>query len=105
MLLTDSEIPLDYKGPPDVRDLINDEAFWWRTVANLNPTRGLKGGKGTKVWPQFTKWGFTAHITVIADAIDWEDLLRVVEMAGSGEGICDARRLGKGRFAATVTRA
>jgi hypothetical protein len=100
-----SWIPLDYKpGPKTVQELQEDPRFRWRTLVNLNPSGGRKGGKGPKVWPQFSNWGFTTHLMWNGEALDWDKLERVVRMAGLGIGICDARRMGRGRFDGKVYR-
>lgn len=94
-----SWIPLEYKpGPKSIPELQEDPQFRWRTIVNLNPTSGRKGGKGPKVWPQFASWGFTTRLMWNPEVLDWDKLERVVRTAGLAIGICDARRMGRGRF-------
>lgn len=103
VLLPDIEYPVEYEGPRDLAKLVLADRYTLRAVANLNPTRGTRGGKGTKVWPRFYTWAFSATINLILDAIDPAQFAKIAELAGSGEGICDGRRLGFGRFEVTLS--
>ena len=94
-----TSIPLAYQGSPaDIGGMVMDAKFTWEAVCNLNPTKGQRGGKGTKVWPRFLPWAFTVELLVDPEMISADDVRRVVRAAGSAEGIGDARRLGYGRF-------
>lgn len=99
-----SWVPLTYDGPDMIDKLADDPAFTWRAVANLSPTKGPRGGKGAKVWPCFDKWALTFPVILYPDLLDLERFTSIVENAGIGEGIGDARRLGKGRFTGTVAK-
>jgi len=97
IMVAETSFPLQYDGPADIAKLVMADAYTWRAVANLNPTKGARGGKGTKVWPKFLPWSFQADLTIFPELISADDAIRVLQAAGQ-EGICDARRLGYGKF-------
>lgn len=56
-----------------------------------------------RVRPQFFPWAMELNGIFVSDAgVNFDDLLRIVELAGTIEGIGDNRVNGYGRFTATL---
>lgn len=97
-LLTD-RVPLQHDGPKDINALIKREEFWWRSTVKYGRIRIAKS------WPTFRAWGLEFDCELITEELGLDDFSRIAERAGRIEGLGDGRRLGKGRFTATVVPA
>jgi hypothetical protein len=99
---TASEFPISYDGPRSIKDLWEDPAFRFRTIVNLTPTTPSRS-MGVRVRPIFREWDLEMDYVVMLDMMDWSDFTSVLEIAGR-QGLCNARRIGYGRFRPEVTR-
>ena len=93
--------PVDYKGPRDVRGLLNDPAYRYRTMVNANPSSGKKS-MVPLVRPMFPRWKVAAEWQLLTDVLDFDKFVDLVSVAGKVEGLGDNRRNGYGRFTAEV---
>lgn len=94
---------LDYPGPRDITALWEDPAYRYVTMVNGNPSRGKKSMlPSTRPW--FPKWTVVAEWELVEDALDYDNLVDVVEVAGRIEGLGDNRRNGFGRFTGEVRK-
>jgi hypothetical protein len=93
----DLEIPLLHEGSKDIEKLFADNNFHSRMPV-------VVGGKRImRVRPRFFPWAMSLSGLFIEDAgLNFEDLARIVEMAGVTEGIGDNRVNGYGRFTGKV---
>jgi hypothetical protein len=91
------EIPLLHEGSKDIEKLFADNNFHSRMPV-------VVGGKRImRVRPRFFPWAMSLSGLFIEDAgLNFEDLARIVEMAGVTEGIGDNRVNGYGRFTGKV---
>lgn len=84
--------PLVYQGPREPLKLWEQPEFRWRTQV------GVQRGKVTRVRPIFRQWGLATEVELVEELFDRRDFERIAETAGRSEGLCDARKLGYGRF-------
>lgn len=90
-------VPLTYEGPKDIAKVFEDRRFHSRLSV------GVGGKRVMRVRPQFFPWALRVEGLFIEDAgLNFEDLQRLVEMAGVVEGIGDNRVNGYGRFVGKV---
>jgi hypothetical protein len=90
-------VPLAYKGPQTVDELIDDQTFYDTTMVGVGTKRVLR------TRPIFRTWAVTVEWELITDALDFDDFTKIVELAGVIEGLGDNRTGGFGRFEAEVT--
>lgn len=91
-------VPLAYDGPRDIDAIFAEPRFHSRLSVGVNGKRVMR------VRPQFFPWGMELTGVFVEDAgMNWEDLERIVELAGTVEGIGDNRVNGYGRFEAVLT--
>lgn len=91
------DVPLVYSGPQDVDALFNDSHFHSRLSVGVGNKRVMR------VRPKFFPWALTVDGVFIEDAgLNFDELSRIVEMAGIVEGIGDNRVNGYGRFVGMV---
>ena len=89
--------PLIYDGPDSIDEIFKDKRFHSR----LSVVIGVK--RIMRVRPQFYPWAMEVKGIFVEDAgLNYDDLLRIIEMAGIIEGIGDNRVNGYGRFEANV---
>jgi hypothetical protein len=55
-----------------------------------------------RVRPQFPEWKIQAEAILLSDIMDLEELQTVASFTGVGEGLCDNRVNGYGRFEVKV---
>jgi hypothetical protein len=100
---TEVFVMLDYEGPQDIAGLAADPRFRWRTIVNPNPTARTPV-KAPSVRPIFPAWSLTVTFNVVTDmGLGWDDFEKAFRAAGN-IGIGDARKLGRGRFRARLTK-
>lgn len=92
-------VKLEYDGPRKPEELWQIPSFRFRKAVGVNRNRVIR------VRPQFRKWALTLQADILDDVIDLDDFSRIVEIAGRAVGIGDARKLGYGRFTATIVEA
>ncbi len=91
-------VPLLHDGPGDVDKLYEERRFHSRLSV------GIGGKRVMRVRPQFLPWELEIDGIFVEDAgLNWDDLERIVEMAGVVTGIGDNRVNGYGRFEGKVT--
>jgi len=86
-------VPLIYPGPKDVDELYLNKAFHSRLSV------GIGGKRVMRVRPQFLAWSMVLDGVFVPDVgVNVGDLERIIELAGTVEGIGDNRVNGYGRF-------
>lgn len=91
-------VPLIYEGPHDIDELWADVRFRSRLTVGIGGTKRI-----IRVRPQFNKWQLNVDGIFIEDAgLNFDELERIVELAGIVEGIGDNRVNGYGRFVGKV---
>lgn len=92
-------VPLIYDGPKEIESLWEIEQFRSRLSV------GIGGKRVMRMRPKFFPWALSLDCLFIDDAgLNYEEFLRIVELAGLAEGIGDNRVNGYGRFTAEVVR-
>lgn len=90
-------VPLIYEGPKKIDDVFDNPRFHSRLSV------GISGKRVMRVRPQFYPWAMKVSGLFVEDAgLNFDDLERIVELAGVVEGIGDNRVNGYGRFTAVV---
>jgi hypothetical protein len=90
-------VPLIHDGPKDIDAMFADKRFHSRLSV------GIGGKRVMRVRPQFFPWALRVSGLFVEDAgINYDDFVRIVELAGVVEGIGDNRVNGYGRFTAVV---
>lgn len=93
-------VPLQYEGPTDLDKLYEDGRFTSRLPVVIGQKRVMR------VRPSFMPWGLKLPGFFVEDAgLNFDELERIVEMAGVVQGIGDNRVNGYGRFEAKVRKA
>lgn len=97
IILNDLFVPLIYDGPKDIDKLFADRAYHSRLSVGVGNKRVMR------VRPQFSAWALKIEGLFVEDAgLNFDDLVRMVELAGIVEGIGDNRVNGYGRFVGKV---
>lgn len=90
-------VPLKYDGPNDIDALYGDTKFRSRLSVGIGNKRVIR------CRPQFMPWAFGVDgIFVEGAGVNFDELERIVELAGVVEGIGDNRVNGYGRFEAEI---
>lgn len=93
-------VPLSHDGPSDPQQVFADPKYHSRLSV------GVGGKRVMRVRPKFMPWRLTLDGVFVEDAgLNFEDLERIVELAGVVEGIGDNRVNGYGRFVGKVVAA
>ena len=100
--LTELEYPIMYDGPRNIRDMWADEneRFKFTAIVNLTPTTPTRS-MGVRVRPIFREWALAVDMVVMLDMINMDEVQRILEITGR-QGLCNARRIGYGRFDYTI---
>lgn len=86
-------VPLEYDGPVDIDELYESGNYHSRLSV------GVSGKRVMRMRPQFFPWSMRVSGVFVTDAgVQVEELRRIVELAGTIEGIGDNRVNGYGRF-------
>lgn len=94
---SDLNVPLIYDGPASKDELFKLPHFHSRLSVGIGQKRVMR------VRPQFNTWGMVVSGFFVEDAgISFDELDRIVSLAGIIEGIGDNRVNGYGRFEATL---
>lgn len=88
--------PLIYDGPQTVDGLVADQSFYDTTMVGVGTKRVLR------TRPIFRTWALSVEWELVTEAMDYDDFVKVVELAGTIEGLGDNRTGGYGRFIAEV---
>jgi len=90
-------VPLAHDGPSSIDEIYNDQKFTSRLSV------GVQGKRVMRVRPKFPAWAMQVTGLFIEDAgMNFDELQRLVELAGQVEGIGDNRVNGYGRFIGEV---
>jgi len=97
VMFSDVYVPLIYEGPKDIKELFKHKEFHSRLSV-------VVGGKRImRVRPSFFPWALIVDGIFVEDAgLNFDDLVRIVELAGIVQGIGDNRINGYGRFEGKV---
>lgn len=96
---TSFTIPLLHDGPKDIEGLYNESRFLSRMSVGVNKSRVMR------VRPQFPTWAMRVEGVYQSDAgLNFEELERIVAMAGQCVGLGDNRVNGYGRFNGKVKK-
>lgn len=97
LILDGLNTPLEYEGPKDIDKVFALPRFHSRLSV------GVSGKRVMRVRPSFFPWALTVKGVFVTDAgVNFEDLERIVELAGTVEGIGDNRVNGYGRFKGAI---
>lgn len=89
--------PLIHDGPKKIDDLFKEPRFHSRLSV------GISGKRVMRVRPQFFPWALKVNGLFVDDAgLNFDELQRIVELAGIVEGMGDNRVNGYGRYSAVV---
>lgn len=90
-------VPLVHDGPSSIDEIYSDPKFTSRLSV------GVQGKRVMRVRPKFPNWAMEVSGIFIEDAgLNFNELVRLVELAGQVEGIGDNRVNGYGRFTGEV---
>jgi hypothetical protein len=96
LTFADMAVPLVYDGPRDIDKLFERKEFVDRRMVVINR------GRVPKTRPIFPNWSLVCTGYIMENMIDLDSLKRIVEVAGSVEGMNDNRANGFGRFEADI---
>lgn len=90
-------VPLIYDGPKEIDAIFNDSRFHSRLSV------GISGKRVMRVRPKFYPWALELDGVFVPDAgVNFDELGRIIDLAGVIEGIGDNRVNGYGRFTSNV---
>lgn len=96
----DINVPLAYDGPDSIHQLWESGRF------HSYLSVGVNGKRVMRMRPSFFPWALSLQGLLIEDAgLNFEDLERIVSLAGESTGIGDNRVNGYGRFSGKVRAA
>ena len=94
-VLTD-RFPLDYVGPRSPLELYEKLEHRFRVCV------GVQRAKIMRMRPIFRQWGLNFSVELAEDILNPREFTEIASKAGRSVGLCDARKLGNGRFDAVV---
>lgn len=89
---------VEYDGPRAPEQLWADPLFRFRKIV------GVQRSKVMRVRPIFRKWSLLVEADLLEDVLDYTALEQIAAIAGRSVGLCDARKLGYGRFVPVLVR-
>jgi len=90
LFVTPDRIPLEYTGPRDIEELVNNNDFRDVRAGNIQRAKILI------CRPRFNHWKASFTVCYDENLLDLEDIKEIVVRAGQQVGICDYRpRYGK----------
>lgn len=89
-------VPLDYQGARGMDELYESPEFRFRKMVGVGTSRVLR------MRPVFRRWAIELEVELLEDVLNLSDLVQIGETAGRAEGLCDARKLGMGKFSFQV---
>lgn len=96
------DTPLLYEGHPKTADeLFANPVHVSKRMVRVG---GKGGGRILRTRPCFPAWGLSADFELLTDVMNFDDFVRIAELAGVATGLCDARILGHGRFKVEVRK-
>lgn len=98
-LLDGLYVPLRYDGPQDIDELYASPAHRLRVSVGVNRNRVMR------IRPRFPTWSLSVNVELLTTAMNPDEFIDVVHLAGIAEGLGDGRRVGFGRFTAEVKAA
>lgn len=97
LVLDGINTPLIHDGPQTIDEIFAQDRFHSRLSVGVNGKRIMR------VRPSFFPWALVVHGVFVQDAgVNVDELQRIVELAGTVEGVGDNRVNGYGRFNATL---
>lgn len=97
LAMSSINVPLIYEGPTDTKKLFATGDFTSRLSVGVGMKRVMR------VRPQFFPWRLEVPATLLVDAgLNFDELERIVSLAGTATGIGDGRAIGYGRFIGKV---
>ncbi len=97
VILTELNVPLIYDGPQDIKSLSENHVYRSRLSVGIGNKRVMR------CRPQFNPWGLIVRGYFVDDAgLNFDELCRIVALAGIAERIGDNRVNGYGRFRGVV---
>lgn len=91
-------VPLQYDGPRNLKELFAAPGFVSRLSVRVGSARIIR------TRPQFFPWVVQATALLDESVMAYDNLCRIIELAGRAEGIGDNRVNGYGRFSAEVIK-
>jgi hypothetical protein len=89
-------VPLEYPGPEDIDKLYEARRFRHRAAVGIGKARTMR------IRPQFVDWSLNLSGILLTEALDFDALADIADLAGKAEGLGDYRTGGFGRFKAEV---
>jgi hypothetical protein len=97
LILDGLTVPLEHDGPKSTDAVYELPRFHSRLSVGVNGKRVMR------VRPSFFPWAMTVSGVFVTDAgVNFDELQRIVELAGTVEGIGDNRVNGYGRFVGKI---
>jgi len=95
---TEMHVPLTIDGPNNLDKIIKEDRYFDRRQVKVN------NGRVKRTRPIFQTWSFETYFELLDDVLNFDEFVRIIEMAGRAVGLCDARILGFGRFDVKVSK-
>jgi hypothetical protein len=92
------EVPIEYDGPRDLNELFKQPEFIDTRMV------GIQRRRVPTTRPIFPRWALSCEFEVAESVMNYDQFEEIVQRAGSLEGLCDGRKIGFGRFSATVSK-
>lgn len=91
-------VPIEHDGPRQIAELAKLPDY--RDIRSV----GVQRAKTNRCRPIFRTWALSMDAELLDDVLDFGDLVAVADLAGRVEGVGDGRKLGYGRFEASVVK-
>lgn len=104
IIMTQLDVPLVYDGHDKVKNIDDELARLYSNRAFVSTLSvGVNGKRVMRTRPQFLPWALVVPAIFVPDAgLNFDDLTRILELAGLAEGIGDNRVNGYGKFSGVV---